>query len=241
MSSGGQDRLQAARPTALVILVGLTAGRSQRLHLASYFRAQGDHEVYLPVLPYALGLHLCSIWLGHFLTSRVFIQKFRAVHFLNFIGGGYVFRFLSEDLKGRPIGRVVYVRSPIQEEVPRMLAKRFTRTGVMLLRGKGLADLSAGWIRALPFPAVNGEQGLIIETGTSKAAMNLGIGRQTPAAAEWAHDALLPGAADVIELPVSHDEVYDSEEVLSQVAHFMNRGRFMGRQGPRTEAGRGGD
>ena len=237
MISGSQNSVPGAgRSAALVILVGITANRLQRSHLASYFKSQGDYDVYLPFIPYVLGLRLCGLWLGHVLNFKVFSRNYQRIHFVNFIGGGYVFRSLSQALQGRPLGRIVYVRSPIQEEVPRVLARRFTKTGLLLFRGKMLADLSADWITKLPFPRTSEAQGLVIETGTSRAALSLGIGRDTLPCNAWAHDVLLPGADDVIEVSASHDEIYEFRDMLAHVLQFLASGRFSGPPGLMPEA-----
>lgn len=214
------------RPVALVILVGITATHRQRRNLAAYFSAHSNLDVYLPFIPYVFGLQASGLWLRHVLNRKVFSQGHKSVHFVNFIGGGYVFRSVCQALKGRPIGRIVYIRSPIQEEIPRVLARRLTQTGLLLSSGKMLVDLSTDWIRDLPFPQTCHEQGLVIETEISRAAMSLGLGKDAVPPADWDHDVLLPGADDVIEVPVSHDEVYDSEEVLAQILRFVEYGRF---------------
>lgn len=221
--------------TALVVLVGITARRAQRRHLRSCFSAGGNLDIHLPYIPFALGLSFCRWWIASYLRRRVFDRGYIAIHFLNFIGGGYLFRALGQELEGQPIGRIVYVRSPIQEEIPRILAGRYGRVGLTLLGGRMMADLSTTWISQLPFPRAGGEKGLIVETGVSRLARSLGLERSRLPASAWAVETLLPGADDVLEVAASHDEIYDDEEVLAGVRTFIANGRF-GRSGSRDAA-----
>ena len=214
--------------TALVILVGITARRTQRRHLRSCYSAGGNLDVHLPYIPFALGLTFCRWWIASYLRWRVFGRDYVVIHFLNFIGGGYLFRALGRELQGQPIGRIVYVRSPIQEEIPRILAGRYGRLGLTLVGGRMMADLSTTWISRLPFPRAGGEKGLIVETGVSRLARSLGLERSRLPDSAWAAGTLLPGADDVLEVAASHDEIYDDDEVLAGVLTFIANGRFGG-------------
>lgn len=212
--------------TAVVILVGVTAGRKQRRHLKSFFAARAGFDVFLPYLPYALGLRACSVWCAAYLRRHVLNRGYLAIHFLNFIGGGYVFRSLGQTLADQSPGRVVYVRSPIQEQIPQLLAKHYTRLGLMFLGGKMMADLSSEWIRSLPFPSAGAEKGLMLEMGISRMAASLGLEISSLPPAAWSVAELLPGADDVLEVMASHDEIYESDDALAQVATFFDSGKF---------------
>jgi hypothetical protein len=124
------------------------------------------------------------------------------------------------------IGRVLYDRGPIQEELPGVLVRRYTTAGVMLARGKTTTDLAAPWIQALPFPESELEQGLIIETAASRLARDLGLTPASPEPARWRPELLLPGASDVRRVDVSHDDVYTSPLFLDEAIHFLRTGRF---------------
>lgn len=216
----------AGNRTAIVILVGVTGGRKQRRYLISFFTARTGFDVFLPCLPYALGLRACSGWCAAYLRRHVLNRGYLAIHFLNFIGGGYVFRSLGQTLADQRLGRVVYVRSPIQEQVPRLLAKRYTRPGLMFLGGKMMADLSSEWIRSLPFPPAGAEKGLMLEMGISRMAASLGLEFSSVPPAAWSAAELLPGADDVLEVTASHDEIYESDDALGQVVTFLDNGTF---------------
>lgn len=219
-------KVSSGNRTALVIFVGITARRAQRRHLVSFFAARSGFDVYLPYIPFAAGLQACRRWVAAYLKLRVFNRGYLAIHFLNFIGGGYLFRSLGRTLEGQPVGRTIYVRSPVQEEIPRILARRYSRPGLTLLAGRMMADLSTDWIRALPFPRTGGEKGLIVETGISSLAHSLGLERSSVPDQAWATGTLLPDADDVLEVSASHDQIYEDDGVLAQAKAFFASGRF---------------
>jgi hypothetical protein len=222
---------------ALVILVGVTADRRKRQYVEAYFQEQRCFEVFVPGMPQWLGLGFCRHWLRRYLHARLAGKDFGHVHFLNYISGGFVFRSIASDCDFLRLGRIVYDRAPIQEELPRLLATRYTTPGLVLARGKMLADLASERIHSLPFPGDTLEQGLIVEGLPSALAQQYGLSRNSPPPAAWDWDRLLPHAADVIELPLSHDDVYDSELFLSQANAFYAHGTF--RRSPGDHADRG--
>ena len=97
------------------------------------------------------------------------------MNFLNYVSGGIVFR---HELSRRPlanIGRVVYGRGPIEEEVPRALVRKHTWFLLSLFKSHMIADVAGKWIYRLPYPPSMGEQGFMIELGTSFMAHEMGI------------------------------------------------------------------
>jgi hypothetical protein len=148
------------------------------------------------------------------------------VHFLNYIAGGAIFRCLSTHRPVANTGRIVYDRSPLQEQVSQALVRRYGKLPILISQGKLLTDLAALWWDRLPFPASHGEQGLVIEKGVSFLADSLGLSSEAFSESAWDRERLLPGAADVVEIPESHDDVYTSPAVLSSMCHFLQHGRF---------------
>jgi hypothetical protein len=212
---------------ALVILVGVTANGRKRASVESRFRQATPCTVVCPRLPQWLGFRVCAFLLGRLLARLRDSGRFESVHFVNFISGGYLFRRAVPDCPGLPLGRVVYVRSPIQELVPPALAARLTRPGLLLVGGATLLTLAhPAPLARLPWPSDGMDQGLLVEERASQLARRLGLSRASTSPRDWDPDILLPGAAEVLSLAVSHDEIYDSPEMVAQAAHFLARGRF---------------
>jgi hypothetical protein len=212
---------------ALVILVGVTANPMKRGAVRNYFQRQSAFDVFVPNLPQWMGLSLCSRWLVRYLVSKFTAREYHYVHFLNYISGGFIFRSINGRCDFLRLGRVVYNRAPIQELVPRQLIRKYSEIGLVLSRGKMLTDLARGSLKDLPFPSSLKEQGLIIETEASLLARSLGLSRASVPLDAWNYTHLLPGASDVLEVSLSHDDVYQSEQFLSQALHFLNYGKFM--------------
>ncbi|NDY94989.1 hypothetical protein [Wenzhouxiangella limi] len=127
---------------------------------------------------------------------------------------------MFDEWAGLPPGRVALLGAPVQGSAAagRIAEMKITRPVV----GKARTALEYGFSHA---PGGR-------DTGVVAGTRSMGLGRMfeklplphdgTIAAAE----TRLPGAADAIELPVSHTGLVLSAEVVSAVAGFLRRGRF---------------
>ncbi|MBN1269680.1 MAG: hypothetical protein JXB04_08840 [Kiritimatiellae bacterium] len=211
---------------ALVILPGVTADRRKRSFLAGYFRAHTGGDVFLPSLCQRFGLSFCAGQLRRFLKRRIVPPGYDQVHFLCFISGGFILRMaVSQEPFGK-WGRVVYVRSPLQEQVPRLLVARYGRILTQLKAGKMVVDLAGKAKDRLPFPDTGREQGLVLERGVSRLAATLGLRAEDFDGLRAAGEFKLPVSREVILADVSHDEVYSSEPLLGKVVTFLEKGSF---------------
>ena len=220
MGSSGYDR------EALVILVGITADEFKRQSVLQFFTDRSPFETFLPKLRQWMGVRAASWALHKYLETTVGGGKYARVHFLNYISGGVMFRYVANRWSLPNVGRVVYDRGPIQEEVPVILVRKYWKLPLMIGRGKMLTDLSGDWLDRLPFPPSDGEQGLLVERGVSALAQSLHLSSDSIPAERWNHDRLLPGAHDVLAVPESHDDVYTSPKFLSAALGFLQHGAF---------------
>ncbi len=216
----------ASAKQALVILVGITADEMKRNSVGRYFERNSGYDVFVPDMPQRFGVRVCSWWLRRYLRDTVQVDTYDRVSFLNYVSGGIIFR---RELSRRPlanIGRVVYDRGPIQEEVPRALVRKYTWFLMSLFKSHMIADVAGKWIYRLPYPLSMGEQGLMIELGTSLMAHDLGINEEDIPAEAWDPEFMLPGADDVTRRSESHDDVYSSLAFLSFALRFFETGKF---------------
>lgn len=216
----------ASTKQALVILVGITADEMKRSSVGRYFERNSDYDVYVPNMPQRFGVRACSRWLRRYLRNTVQVEAYDRVNFLNYVSGGIIFR---HELSRRPlanIGRVVYDGGPIQEEVPRALVRKYTWFLLTLFKSHMIADVAGKWIYRLPYPPSMGEQGLMIELGTSFMAHEMGINEEDIPSEAWDPECMLPGADDVIRMPESHDDVFSSPAFLSLALRFFETGKF---------------
>jgi len=211
------------RREALIVLVGITAGRNKRRQVLHFFSRNSDYAVFVPPLPYRTGMQACAAWLRAYLNDTVQPARYNAVHAIAYIAGGLLLRCLERDSLPT-FERLVQFRGPIQEQVAAALVRRLGRAAAGWLGGRGVLDLADGWPQALPPPRCARQSGLIIELGRSRMARLLGISQID--AADWTPERLLPGAADVLRVAASHDDVYSAEPVLATALQFIRTGHF---------------
>ncbi len=210
---------------AVVVLVGLTAGWRKRRAVRRHFRAAFDLPVYVPWIPYPLGCEPAASWLGFVLRRRMRRGRLKRLHVLAYIGGGFLLRKLAAGGLPLPIGRIVYNRGPIQEQVPRALVARVPRILLMIF-GRPFLDLASGRYRDLAFPTTELEQGLIVETTASRLARKLGVDQDKTLTRPEGFGRLLPCADAALAVAVSHDEVYDAPVFLDPAISFLKTGCF---------------
>lgn len=210
---------------ALLVLVGITAGRRARNRVRHFLSQHSDYDIYVPPLPYNTGIRASAGWLQRYLESEVRPARHRTVHAIAYIGGGLLLRCLPRE-KVPAFERMVCFRSPVQERVSGALVQHFGRTLTGCLGGRAMLDLADGWPAKLPISQFSQHQALVIEMGRSRLARLLGLTLTDIPAAEWAPERLLPRAEAVLRIPESHDDVYTSEQVLSAVLQFIGTGCF---------------
>ena len=210
---------------ALVVLVGITAGRHDRKHVLRFFSQTSDYDVFVPALPYRKGLRESAEWFSYFLETNVMPRRYEKLHALVYIAGGLLLRCLST--RPEPLfERMVYVRGPFQERVSGRLIQRIGRRLAGWLRGRAVIDMVDGWPSRLPRRQQGRHEGLIIETGRSRLARLLGIRNEDIPTESWDPEQMLPTAEAVFRIPESHDDVYTSDTVLAAALHFIHHGAF---------------
>lgn len=217
--------------TGLVVLAGITANEGKIAALKTFIGRNIHADVFVPDLPFRRGLDHCAAWLPRYLKDEAVFERHDTTHFLAYIAGGFVLRLSAGELPARSLGRVVWVRGPIQERVPAAVVRRYTWPLVRLIQGRAVTDLANRRIAAIPFPHIGQENGLIIECGASALARDLKIAADAVPQGAWEPRALCPDAVDVLNVPESHDDVYTSGKVLGAAINFFRTGHFADGEG----------
>jgi hypothetical protein len=216
----------AVNRDALIILPGITATPAKRAFLKRFFDASTTYDVFLPRLWQALGIHGSARQLHRFLRTRVKSSRYTLVHFLTYISGGFILRAMLSRWPLANVGRLVHVRSPLQEQVPGLVISTYGRVAALLLKGRMMFDLASPWKDELPFAGSQHAQGLILERGLSRAAAKLGVKDSDFDAIRHSDKFVVPPVHQTLVVPESHDEVYTSEALLGRMASFFKSGEF---------------
>ncbi len=209
-------RAGAAGPASVILVHGLWYGPVSLAMMARRLEARGfrTHRFSYPTLRNSLAANARAL----FDYARGLEAD--TLHFVGHSLGGLVILRMFDEWAGLPPGRVVLLGSPVRGSAA---AARIAEMKVARpIIGKARTALEYGFSHA---PAGR-------ETGTVAGTRSMGLGRMfetlprphdgTIAVAE----TLLPGAADAVELPVSHSGLVWSPEVVTAVDRFLRRGRF---------------
>ncbi len=215
-------KIALATQQVLVILPGITADRAARRHLLDYFRSRSPYRVFLPDLCQYFGIGFAARQLLHYLDSRE-LGSYQRCHFICYISGGFILR---QALAQRPLlnlGRVVCVRSPLQERVPERSLRRYGPLPALKF-GKVLFDLAGDRLNRLP--ELNADVGYVIEHGLSAQAEQLGLrAADFECCRNDRRFTVVPGRP-TLETPLSHDRVYSDDGLLAQMLAFIVSGSF---------------
>jgi hypothetical protein len=194
----------AAPQGSILVLVGLTAGWLRRRALRAAFGRQAAQgagygrqaalPVHVPWLPYPLGVGACVARL-----RRLWPDLPKPVHVLAYIGGGVVLRRLAQEGMPDGLGRVVWDRGPVQEQVAARLCALLPPWLLTLAGQRGVVDFARADLSALPFPRAPMGQALLIEQRASRLARLLGLGPDSVPAGAWAPEALLPSPPEALQ------------------------------------------
>jgi hypothetical protein len=225
MASRDEDFRQTNKE-ALVILPGITATREKEAFLKNYFDTHTDYKVFLPRLWQGLGIRGSARRLHHFMEIHVKSADFASVHFLVYISGGFILRDMLSRWPLPNIGRLVHVRSPLQEQVPGLVISVHGRLAAFLTKGWMMFDLGSKWKDQLPFAQTVHPQGLILEKGVSKMAVKLGLKGSDFDEIRNSGRFIVPAANETLLVSESHDEVYTSVSLLGHMVGFFKTGKF---------------
>jgi hypothetical protein len=229
--TGTNDITEIHRDDLVVVVVGLTATWPKRRRARRYFARAFPSGAYVPWIPYFLGLRASAAWLSHVVRRRLRRGPHKRLHLVAYIGGGILVRQLHDRGEQWPIGRAVWDRGPLQEQVAPRLVARVSPILLTLIGFRSVVDLSRIGFSLAPFPPSPQGAGLIVETRASALARRLKIDRDMSSElVSGSVEALLPGATAAIALSLSHDDVYDDPRFLDQAAHFIKTGSFLERE-----------
>jgi hypothetical protein len=217
----------------VIVAVGLTASRTKRQLARRGYGQRLPCRVYLPWLPYFLGLRLSAAWLSYSVRRQMAKQPRARLHLIVYFGGGVLVRMLQARGEKLPISRVVWNRGLAQERVAPAVAERMPSFVLTLLGRRSVVDLARLKPERLPYPAAEQSSGVIVEAEASALARRLGVGRAPLKLSPDDLLALVPGASAAIAVPLSHDDVYSDPRFLDQAAAFISTGAFL--SVPQTE------
>ena len=160
------------------------------------------------------------------MEKRVRPGRYKSVHFLSYISGGFILRAMLSQSSLENTGRLVHVRSPLQEQVPGLVISTHGRVAAFLVKGRMMFDLASVRKDRLPFADTAHAQGLIIERGLSKLAAKLGLEVSDFDDIMNGREFVLPAVDEELIVPESHDEVYTSEALLDRIVGFFKMGKF---------------
>ncbi|MGZ8151984.1 MAG: hypothetical protein ACXW0Q_03620 [Methylovulum sp.] len=210
---------------ALVVLTGITADHVKKSQVLKYFQENSQFSVFVPTLCQYFGIGYAARQLVYFL-KRHNLAFFSKCHFICYISGGFILRCAIAAQPLENIGRVVYIRSPFQEQAPNLAIQKYGRLLAMLRYGKMLFDLASPLKNNLPL--VCAEDGLVIEHGISELALQLGLKNTDFDIYRNRADFVAPAAHEEWITELSHYEVYNNDELLETIARFIQSGSFTG-------------
>ncbi|MCQ8117993.1 hypothetical protein [Methylomonas rosea] len=215
-------RLKPENNQALVILLGITADAACKSHVLDYYRRHSHFRVFLPNHCQYFGIDFAAGQLCHFLDKHD-LREFERCHFICYISGGFILRRALADSPLPNLGRVVYVRSPLQERVPRLSLRRYGPLPLLKF-GKILLDLAGD--RKDRLPELRTDCGYVLESGVSAQAAELGLTADDFARCREDSRFAIPSDMPILTTPLSHDQVYSDDTLLAQMLAFIESGSF---------------
>ena len=219
-------KLPAMDGDAVIVMHGLWGGRSSMDKMAEHLRRHSDLQVFN--ISYASTRQDMSAHAESLAKVVESLEGVDRIHFVAHSMGNLVIRRYLFDHEDPRIGRIVMLGPPNDGA---QLAKRYGKRTYKFLAGEAANQLGQDWDKIKEKLAVpSGQFGII--AGSQPAG-----GRGNPLIAGdddmvvRVEETKLPGAADFAVLPLYHSFIMNDATVQKYTLHFLEHGRFVGREG----------
>lgn len=208
---------------AVVFLIGLRNPTDGFAMMKRYFSAVEGYDVFIPDYIARGSVDGCRELVETFLRRNE-LKRYKRVHFLASILGGYCLNaLLAADLWPN-LASVVCLRSPLQERVPAIVSKE-RPLFVRFFFGAVVNDLASKVYPAVP--SGDFKTGLLVEskptpyvTAHEKAVLAAGE-------IDWSLDQFPGTWTDAAYIPAHHDEIYVDPGILwAPFVSFIQNGAF---------------
>lgn len=207
---------------AVLILPGEHFSPRGMRAMGDYF-PQHEFDVYIPDYESRDGLAAGAANVAAFVEEHG-LDQYDRLYVLAYLLGGWTLNTYLDDHSLDNLERVVYIRSPIEERMAKVVLDHVPRL-VRLSHGSTPQDM-----RDTPYPPMekgDREVGLIIENRAIPYLQRhkdevLALGEL-----EWSPEALCQEHDDFMHVPLHHDEMYVSfNQIGPEIMHFFRHGRF---------------
>lgn len=216
------DTADRSERTALIVLSGVRVTAKGRRAIGEWLDGL-PYDVFFPEFETEGGLEGCVEQLDAFIEANR-LREYGRLYAFTYIMGGWTLNLYLKDHELGNLVRVVYDRSPIQEQGPRVTMENLPWL-MNMLYGRVVAD-----IRDTPYPPIDEqgrEIGLIIE---SRAMFYMRWHEDQVLASgplEWEPESFGQAHDDYTYVFLHHDEMYYSFDVVGpELEHFFEHGRF---------------
>jgi hypothetical protein len=221
-SAASLSSMERSRRSALLVMEGLGARKRGRRAIEAWTSTL-PYDVYFPDFDTEDGLDGCVRQLRAFVQANQ-LESYREVYVLAYIMGGWTLNRYLRRYPMKNLRRVVYDRSHIQEQAPRIVMENMPRTA-RLLYGEVVADLSR-----TPYQPISPDGldiGLLIECRAmwylrwhEDQVLESGPLQWGPETFEQEYD-------DYMYVDLDHLEMYKNFDLIGdELVHFFENGRF---------------
>ncbi len=208
---------------AVVFLVGLRNPTGGFEIMRSYFSAIAGYDFFVPDYISRSSVAGCRDLAEAFLRDHE-LRRYRRVHVLASILGGYCLNAILADAPWPNLASVVYLRSPLQERVPAIVSRE-RPLFVRFFFGTVVRDLASKPYPEMPPGAF--KRGLLIESKPTPYVASHPKEVLAGGAIDWSMDPYPGGWRDAAYLNAHHDEIYTDPGLLwTPFVSFITRGEF---------------
>lgn len=217
------ESIDRSEKEAILILPGLGDSKKGRKAQKAFF-GNTEFDLFIPKYVDRKSYKKSIENLEAFFNEK-HLDEYKKIHVFSYIIGSWVLNSFIQEHGSLNISSIIYDRSPIQEQIPRLVTDKFPLI-VRISVGKVIFDFKNKSYPSIPKSIIN--VGIIVESKATRLARMYKKSLKSYGEINWTDLDFNQNSDDIIYTWLNHDQMYNRFDIIgNDILHFIENGAFL--------------